>query len=703
MKMIRVTSIALALSATLLFSCTTQSETVIPSSDTPTDPVSATQVPAPAEDHPCRVIVSSESGNDGGDLIDPMILLVRMSLEGELTEIGTVSVSLRQVKEEPYFLNILADLDRNGIWDTTSTSDDMMREWIVNDTPILITESNLAAYFSIDDPELTDNQQVNVRVIVSEEPQLPIGEWNCEMIPGSLALDTTVQIKIFDTQRLADPAEGYYGAGVCTTSSEVSKSAILDPHAEDLNLESIFYRPGVPDVDQGQNTCVGHSMANSLAWLAQEHGFTDKFQQPKDAQGNDLETYDVTTAEGVNDMAWEMIGDWEDKGKYTPQDGVSSDAIVSGKQDFVNKRGLPVTVEQIGDESGETTLEAVQEALKEGCDVELGLKIDTEAGPKAHMVTVVGFSDVMIGDSPYRGLTFHDPLTPSDASGPGGGNDLYEYDPKTHSISNFPFLGKLRKAKLAFAVKECYTPPKVSSSGIYRVGIEVAMDSSGHRGFVLMPSALDLTVRQSDITFEGQHPWIQVIGNLDEEGNFEAAGRGTVAGYANIAVTFQGTIFDGQLAGDYTMGAQGGLPGGGAIVYRVEGQRTSLLEEPVAGDVPNAVDEFFETFNAHFRAQSSQRLIELLHPAVLELYGVEACQVYLAQVIQSVVQVEVLKVSGPEVWQWEIDDRSTAIEGMYTVLARVSAGDSSSERDLHIAQRPDGTLGWFTDCGDPLP
>jgi hypothetical protein len=218
-----------------------------------------------------------------------------------------------------------------------------------------------------------------------------------------------------------------------------------------------------------------------------------------------------------------------------------------------------------------------------------------------------------------------------------------------------------------------------------------------------MPSALDLTVRQSDITFEGQHPWVQVIGSLDEEGNFEAAGRGTVAGYANIAVTFQGTIFDGQLAGDYTMGAQGGLPGGGAIVYRVEGQRTALLEEPVAGDVPNAVDEFFETFNAHFRVQSSQRLIELLHPAVLELYGVEACQVYLAQVIQSVVQVEVLKVSGPEVWQWEIDDRSTAIEGMYTVLATVSAGDSSTERDLHIAQRPDGTLGWFTDCGDPLP
>ena len=132
-----------------------------------------------------------------------------------------------------------------------------MREWIVNDIPILITESNQSVYFSIDDPDLTDNQQVNVRAIVSDEPLVTSGEWNCEMIPGSLALDTIVQVKVLDTQRLSDPAEGYYGAGVCTTSSEMGKSIILESHAEDLNLETIFYRPGVPDVDQGQNTCVG--------------------------------------------------------------------------------------------------------------------------------------------------------------------------------------------------------------------------------------------------------------------------------------------------------------------------------------------------------------------------------------------------------------------------------------------------------------
>lgn len=104
---------------------------------------------------------------------------------------------------------------------------------------------------------------------------------------------------------------------------------------------------------------------------------------------------------------------------------------------------------------------------------------------------------------------------------------------------------------------------------------------------------------------------------------------------------------------------------------------------------------------ANFRAQSSQDLIDLLHPAVIELYDLEACQAYLEQIIEGIVQVEVLNVSGPDLWLWEIDDRSTEIESTYTVLADVSAGDTTNQRDLHIARRPDGTLGWFTDCGEP--
>lgn len=62
---------------------------------------------------------------------------------------------------------------------------------------------------------------------------------------------------------------------------------------------------------------------------------------------------------------------------------------------------------------------------------------------------------------------------------------------------------------------------------------------------------------------------------------------------------------------------------------------------------------------ANFRAQSSQDLIDLLHPAVIELYDLEACQAYLEQIIEGIVQVEVLNVSGPDLWLWEIDDRST--------------------------------------------
>jgi hypothetical protein len=688
--------------AITLFSCTAQTE--ISPTDVPPVSSSSTEGPTQSEDHPCRVVKSAESGGDGGDLIGPTVVLVRMSYDGELSEIGTISVPFSDSRDDPYFLNILVDLDQDGIWGVPSASEALPNEWIVANRPIPIRETTQTSFFPIQSPDLVSSASVGVRVVVSGEPIQPIDEWDCAVPSDGHALDTEVQVSVFDSPTLADPAEGFYGgAGPINSSMEGSNLTTFEPIGDDLNLETIFYRSGVPDLDQGPSTCVAHSMANSLAWLAREHNFTDKFQQEKDANGKELPKYDVTTDEGAAEIAWEMIADWEGQKKYSPATGVSPDAIVPGKKSFVNKRGLPITVEKIGDDKGGTTFEAIKEALKEGCDVEVGLEVQTETGPKYHMVTAVGFSDIMIGSSPYRGLTFHDPNTSSEASGPTGGNDLYEYDPKTNVISNYPFLGKLRAAKLTFAVKECYTPPKVSSSGIYSVGIMVAYDPSAHVGFVLMPGILDLTVRQSAITFQGAHPWVEVIGEVDEEGNFEAAGRGVVAGYSNIAVTFVGTIFDGQLAGDYTMGAQGGLPGGQAIVYRVEGERTALLEEPTSQAVINEVTAFFETFNASFRAQSSQDLLDLLHPAVPDLYGLEACQAYLEQIVEGIVQVEVLDVTGPELWLWEIDSHSTEIGYTYTVLANVSAGETTNQRDLHIAQRPDGSFGWFTDCGDPLP
>ena len=675
--------------AAILVSCSSN-ESETPPAGLPTDDPAIL-----GAEQDCTAVLASESGNSGGGIIAETIRLTRMSVLGELTEIGVVSVPFLQEEDAFYFLNILADLDQDGMWDTTGPD-----EWVVTNQPILITETTHAGYFPISDPSLNDQTDIVVRVVASEEPIQPVDMWDCGVPDGALALDLQVSLNVIDTEILADPAEGFFGGAYCSPNSVFS---VIGPPAQDLNLETIFYRPGVPDIDQGRNTCVGHSMANSLSWLAQQHGFTDKFQQAKDTQGNELDTYDVTTAEGANEMAWEMISDWSDKGQYSPNTGVSSDAIISGKQSFIDKRGLPVTVEQIGSDSGEGTFDAIKQALKEGCDVEVGLKIETENGLKGHMVTVVGFSDIMIGDTPYRGITFRDPGTSSETAGPSGGNDLYEYDPNTNSISGYPFQGKLRKVRLAFAVKECYTPPKVSLNGTYGVGIQVALDTARHAIHILMSSAMDLAVRQSEITFQGPFPWVNVVGTVEEDGSFFASGRGTVAGFTGIAVTFQGTITFEELVGDYTMGAEGGLPTGAPIVYHVEGTRSGPLEDNVASEGGKTlVEAFFDRFNANFSAQSSEGLFFLLHPAVIDLYGAEACQAYLEGVVENVIQVAVLSSTGPDLWQWEIDERTTAIEGAFTVTANVIVGGTTNQSELHIADDENGLLKWFTDCGDPL-
>jgi uncharacterized protein (TIGR03437 family) len=56
-------------------------------------------------------------------------------------------------------------------------------------------------------------------------------------------------------------------------------------------------------------------------------------------------------------------------------------------------------------------------------------------------------------------------------------------------------------------------------------------------------------------------------------GSFTMTGTGTVAGFPNVSITFTGTIdLEGNISGDYVMGAGGELPGGQAITYRLTGQ-----------------------------------------------------------------------------------------------------------------------------------
>ena len=221
---------------------------------------------------------------------------------------------------------------------------------------------------------------------------------------------------------------------------------------------------------------------------------------------------------------------------------------------------------------------------------------------------------------------------------------------------------------------------------------DILSDTRGHAEFIRMHLSFILNVSSGSVVIEGPEPWVTVIGEINDDGNFMATGRGTVAGFPDIAVVFGGTISMDRIAGEYTMGAEGGLPAGESITYLVIGEA-----ENSAGVLAS---DFFDLFNAAQGAGDSARMLEMLHPAVLELYGAEACSGYLASIVNPAVTIEVLSAVEIGVWEWIRDGQTLPIADTSSVQVNIHNGDAVSQSQLHLAVRPDGTLGWFTDCGE---
>jgi hypothetical protein len=214
------------------------------------------------------------------------------------------------------------------------------------------------------------------------------------------------------------------------------------------------------------------------------------------------------------------------------------------------------------------------------------------------------------------------------------------------------------------------------------------------------------------IHIEGPSPWVNVSGDFDEEdGSFYATGRGTVAGFPDIAVVFEGTLDETGISGELTMGAEGGLPQGEPIVYQVSGTKVDELPEETTGEeappalpagVEDAIDTFVQTFNTAFQEGDAYTLYQLLHPAVFELYGEDACRTYLEGAIASTIQLEVKEMTQVGSWDWEIDGHSTPVDFIYQVEVEVTYLDTPTTQEFHLSLPGDDSVRWFTDCGEPL-
>ena len=142
---------------------------------------------------------------------------------------------------------------------------------------------------------------------------------------------------------------------------------------------------------------------------------------------------------------------------------------------------------------------------------------------------------------------------------------------------------------------------------------------------------------------------------------------------------------------------------------------TSLEVVVVAGDsdpvgpvgIPDAplsydITSFIEAFNLAFFRGDIPTLLNMLHPAVFELYGVEACTSYIMEVVGRPIQVEVLNVISFGLWDWERDGIVTMLDNVYFLGISVDQAGETSLQGAHYGQLEDGTLSWFTDCGEPM-
>jgi hypothetical protein len=352
--------------------------------------------------------------------------------------------------------------------------------------------------------------------------------------------------------------------------------------------------------------------------------------------------------------------------------------------------------EQSASGTFEITGETGQAALQAG-DEGVSVSVDPNKGPSGTTATIT-----VSGGEPNQPVTLQ--IGEAITSGTTDANGSFAYE--------FTFYGQIGDViAIEATVGSSSDSPKSSTSFEITAPLEQTFNATTtphagnleHDPFVKLRRELNLRARYGSLILEGDAPWVTVSGELGTDGVISLRGSGTVAGFADIAVTFEGTISMQHIEGEYTMGADGGLPGGEPIVYLVEGSGETA-ETPAAEEPPGSerVVIFFDGLNAAQTAGDAEMMFALLHPAVIELYGAEACQTYLEGIVNPSVLIEVSAVTAYGPWDWTIDGRTIPIDTAYTFDAVVSSDQGEALQEAHVAERPDGTLGWFTDCGEPL-
>jgi hypothetical protein len=120
----------------------------------------------------------------------------------------------------------------------------------------------------------------------------------------------------------------------------------------------------------------------------------------------------------------------------------------------------------------------------------------------------------------------------------------------------------------------------------------------------------------------------------------------------------------------------------------------------VSTPTPAMAAAFVTLLGSGIHRGDTEFLVANLDPAVVNLYGEQACRAHLAQFHDQTFSFAVRQVGPLQRWTWAVDGRSVGIPQAFAVTAVESTGGRHRATTVHVAAR--GTrLGWFTDCGTP--
>lgn len=388
--------------------------------------------------------------HQGGGALIGTPELVRTTFEGEESEIGFITIPFLRDEAEGLIVNAAADFNGDGVIASYEVDGRTQEEWVVQNTLMFITDTEYTVYFEIVDPDIMPGDDVDVIVAAGDgDVSSP---WDGVIPEGAAGIEEFVTVGVLDVENLVDPAPGGVGAGLVAAAQAQQDTGFGEPGDKagtgPGGVGEILLRSGLPDVPQGHNTCVGHSIANSLSWLSRKCGFADRFQQ------------DLTTPDGVVELGFSLIDVFESIGGTLLSGdqsfgGVRNDKILEGKQKLTTDLNLPIQNKFLSRAAGEFKFNDIKKAMNDGCDVELIITmLDVDTGSPTglgHAVTLAGYAENTSGKS----FVVHDPGTETF-------NDTHKLSESAMGGLTFPYVfeGKKRTALVDLILIECCVLPQ---------------------------------------------------------------------------------------------------------------------------------------------------------------------------------------------------------------------------------------------------